>query len=57
MRWLSGSRRRRCLRQDVADRLMEIFSEPRPLRPSATARGRDGARQAVPRSIPLDERR
>ncbi|MGW0558025.1 hypothetical protein ACWDZ6_28250 [Streptomyces sp. NPDC002926] len=37
LRWLSRYRRRRYLRQEVADRLVEVFSEPRPLRrrPSA----------------------
>ncbi|WP_103534753.1 TnsA-like heteromeric transposase endonuclease subunit [Streptomyces sp. SM11] len=39
MRWLSRYRRRRCLRQDVADRLMEVFAEPRPLRPGAAEAG------------------
>ncbi|MER5463039.1 hypothetical protein ABT010_20615 [Streptomyces sp. NPDC002668] len=37
LRWLSRYRRRRYLRQEVADRLLEALSEPRPLRrrPSA----------------------
>ena len=39
MRWLSRYRRRRCLRQDVTDRLMEVFSEPRPLRSGAAEAG------------------
>ncbi|MEF3115216.1 TnsA-like heteromeric transposase endonuclease subunit [Streptomyces chrestomyceticus] len=39
MRWLSRYRRRRCLRQDVADLLLEVFSEPRPLRPGAAKAG------------------
>lgn len=39
MRWLSRYRRRRCLRQDVADRLVEVFGEPRPLRHGAAEAG------------------
>ncbi|MFE5588166.1 TnsA-like heteromeric transposase endonuclease subunit [Kitasatospora sp. NPDC056531] len=39
MRWLSRYRRRRCLRPDVADRLLEVFREPRPLRPGAMEAG------------------
>ncbi|MEU6072130.1 TnsA-like heteromeric transposase endonuclease subunit [Streptomyces sp. NPDC047082] len=39
MRWLSRYRRQRCLRRDVTDRLMEVFSEPRPLRPGAEEAG------------------
>jgi len=39
MRWLSRYRRRRCLRQDVADRLLEVFSEPGPLRSGAVRVG------------------
>jgi hypothetical protein len=32
MRWLSRYRRRRCLRRDVAYRLLEVFRKPGPLR-------------------------
>jgi hypothetical protein len=39
MRWLSRYRRRRCLRQDVADWLLEVFSEPGPLRSGAVMVG------------------
>lgn len=39
MRWLSRYRRRRCLRRDVADRLVEVFSEPGPLRAGAVRVG------------------
>ncbi|MEU1834166.1 TnsA-like heteromeric transposase endonuclease subunit [Streptomyces rimosus] len=39
MRWLSRYRRRRCLRQDVAGRLLEVFSEPQPLRSGAAVAG------------------
>ncbi|WP_406430457.1 TnsA-like heteromeric transposase endonuclease subunit [Streptomyces sp. NBC_00631] len=39
MRWLSRYRRRRCLRRDVAERLLEGFREPAPLRPVALSVG------------------
>ncbi|MEE1819687.1 TnsA-like heteromeric transposase endonuclease subunit [Streptomyces sp. SP18ES09] len=39
MRWLSRYRRRRCLRRDVAARLLEVFDEPGPLREGAVRVG------------------
>ena len=39
MWWLSRYRRRRCLREDVADRLVDVFREPGPLRAGAVTAG------------------
>ncbi len=39
MRWLSRYRRRRCLRRDVADQLLEVFDEPGRLREGAVRVG------------------
>ncbi|MEV6962239.1 TnsA-like heteromeric transposase endonuclease subunit [Streptomyces sp. NPDC051207] len=39
MRWLSRYRRRRCLRRNVADRLLKVFEEPGPLREGAAQVG------------------
>ncbi|MGM0346423.1 TnsA-like heteromeric transposase endonuclease subunit [Streptomyces sp. Adlamb9] len=39
MRWLSRYRRTRCLRRHVATELLEVFTEPGPLRPGAAKVG------------------
>jgi hypothetical protein len=39
MRWLSRYRRKRCLRADVAERLVEVFAQPGPLRAGAARVG------------------
>ncbi|MFF7459678.1 TnsA-like heteromeric transposase endonuclease subunit [Kitasatospora sp. NPDC008115] len=39
MRWLSRYRRRRCLRREVAERLLEVFDGPGPLRAGAAEAG------------------